>query len=189
MRSSGGPSSGLRQAASKVFVFTAVLPLLIFTWTLYRLDVIDSSEAQVGLILALVVALLGFGIFRSLMSRLSEVIQALGAAAATPEQPPGAAVPAATSEIPVGPARPRDLTVPGLGTIHELRGIAGAMSAIWMREAVPYVGRRVLVSVLRSSRPIAGTLVNVTEDGVLLENGDEQIAVAYRRVSGIQLDA
>src|SRR5437764_12523638 len=75
-------SKGLRQAASTVFVLTAVLPLLILTWTLNRLHVIHRLDAQIGLLLALGVALLGLAVFRSLMARLSDVIRALRVLAA-----------------------------------------------------------------------------------------------------------
>ena len=189
-------SSGLRQAASTVFVFTTVLPLLIFTWTLYRLDVVHSFEAQVGLILALIVALLGFAIFRSMMARLSDVIHALGTVAArheaVREKPAVTAAPVSSSSgrpSRAGAAQRREASVPGLGTIRELRDMTSTMAAVWQREATPYIGRQVLVSVLNSERPISGTLVKVTGDGVLLEQGDDQIAVGYRRFAGIELDA
>ena len=190
-------SSGLRQAASTVFVFTTVLPLLIFTWTLYRLNVVHSFEAQVGLMLALTVALLGFATFRSMMARLSDVIQALGTVAArheaVREKPAVTAAPFSSSSGKrpswAGAAHRREPSVPGLGTIRELRDMTGTMAAVWQREATPYIGRQVLVSVLNSERPISGTLVKVTGDGVLLEQGHDQIAVGYRRFAGIELDA
>ena len=72
-------SKGLRQVASTVFVLTAVLPLLIVTWTLGRLHVLHTLDAQIGLMLALAVALLGFAVFRRLMARLSDVVLALRA--------------------------------------------------------------------------------------------------------------
>src|SRR5204862_7198776 len=70
-------SRGLRQAASTVFMLTAVLPLLVLTWTLARLRVLHTLEAQIGLAIALGVALLGLAVFRSLMARLSNVIVSL----------------------------------------------------------------------------------------------------------------
>ena len=71
---------GLRQAAAVIFALVAVVPLLVFAWTLHALDVIKRTEAQVGLSLSLAVALLGFSMFRVMLSRMSEVVQALVAA-------------------------------------------------------------------------------------------------------------
>jgi hypothetical protein len=71
---------GLEQAASVIFALVAVVPLLIFAWTLHALGVIRSTQAQVSLGLALAVALLGFWMFRSLLGRMAEVVQALAAA-------------------------------------------------------------------------------------------------------------
>ena len=186
--------SGLRQAAATVFVLTAVLPLLIFTWILHRLNAIHDGEAQIGLILALIVALLGFAVFRSMMTRLSEVMSGLSTAAAkrAAARGPSVAVSSASPSSSAGrssAALRREATVPGLGAIRELRDIADSMSTVWQREATPYLGRRVLVSVLNAGDPLSGTLVKVTENGVLLEKGDEQIVVGYRRFAGIELDS
>jgi ferredoxin-fold anticodon binding domain-containing protein len=62
------------------------------------------------------------------------------------------------------------------------------LQSVWKAEATPHVGRRVLVSVRNSARAIAGTLVQVTDDGVLLDQDGEQVAVSYRRISAIELD-
>jgi hypothetical protein len=71
---------GLQQAASVIFALVAVVPLLIFAWTLHALGVIRSTQAQVSLGLALAIALLGFWMFRSLLGRMAEVVQALAGA-------------------------------------------------------------------------------------------------------------
>ena len=71
---------GLRQAAAVIFALVAIVPLLTFAWTLHALDVIKRTEAQVGLSLSLAVALLGFWMFRVMLGRMSEVVQALVAA-------------------------------------------------------------------------------------------------------------
>ncbi len=72
-------SKTLRQAASAMFAFTTIVPLMILVWTLHRLDALSELRSQVGLGLALAIALLGFYIFRQLMGRMSDLIQALGA--------------------------------------------------------------------------------------------------------------
>ena len=71
---------GLRQAAAIIFALVAIVPLLVFAWTLHALDVVKRTEAQVGLSLSLAVALLGFWMFRMMLARMSEVVQALVAA-------------------------------------------------------------------------------------------------------------
>ena len=68
-------SNTLRQVASTLFAFTTIVPLMIFVWTLYRLDALSKLEFQVDLGLALGIALLGFYIFRqSIRTRLTIVL-------------------------------------------------------------------------------------------------------------------
>src|SRR2546427_4473962 len=74
-------SNTLRQAASAVFALTAILPLLLFVWTVHSLGALSRLQAQVGLGLALAVALLGFWVFRRLMGQMSDLILALRRAA------------------------------------------------------------------------------------------------------------
>jgi hypothetical protein len=71
---------GLQQAASVIFALVAVVPLLIFAWTLHALGAIRSTQAQLSLGLALAVALLGFWMFRSLLGRMAGVVQVLTSA-------------------------------------------------------------------------------------------------------------
>ena len=91
---------GLRQAAAIIFALVAIVPLLVFAWTLHILDVIKRTEAQVGLALSLAVALLGFWMFRVMLTRMSEIVQALVAAveqanrARRPSQPEAQPAPA-----------------------------------------------------------------------------------------------
>ena len=70
-------SNTLRQAASAVFALTAVLPLLLFVWTIHRLGALWTLQAQVGLGLAATIALMGFFVFRGLMGRISDLILSL----------------------------------------------------------------------------------------------------------------
>src|SRR2546425_3894556 len=70
--------SSLQQAASAVFAVTTVVPLLVFVWTLLRLGALSHVQSQVGLGLALGIALLGFYIFRRLMGQMSQLIHGLG---------------------------------------------------------------------------------------------------------------
>jgi len=95
----------LRQAAWFVFTLTAVLPLLMFAYALVRLNGLRQLEGQIALGLALMAVLVGFGIWRVIMGRMSDLLRAVGHAT---EQGEGPAL-----------ATAKDLRVPGLGTIQE----------------------------------------------------------------------
>jgi hypothetical protein len=238
----------LRQAASAVFALTAILPLLLFVWTVHHLGALSKLPAQLGLGLALAVALLGFCIFRRLMGQMSDLIVALrrvvehgerSAARTSVEAPGGAPQPAAETRArgavspapasrppaepalldaaehtggtapPHAPATPGPLlasptvstpaaegwsrraaetdTVPGLGAIQEVHDLSRAMAVLWQAEAAVYKGQRVVVSVLNAAQPTIGTLIGLTDDGLLLqtEDGSERVAVGYSRISAI----
>ena len=82
---SNGRTYTLRNAASIVFALTAVIPLLLFTYTLYLLGQLGQFQAQMGLGVALGCALVGLFIFSNLMARLSELLRFLeGQPAPTP---------------------------------------------------------------------------------------------------------
>jgi len=218
--------SSLRHAASAVFAVTAIVPLMIFVWTLHRLGALSQLQSQVGLGLALAIALLGFSIFRRLVGQMSELIQALGKAVdrSTRSVPPGhpavgapakptAAARPDTIALPPTPVSPTSapgaaaepavampqappptkahaaLAVPGLGAIQEVHDLGRAMALLWKGEAAGLTGRRVLVSVRNVPRPIAGTLIEVTDDGLLLETERaERVAVHYTRLASIDAD-
>jgi len=227
---------GLQQAASVIFALVAIVPLLIFAWTLHTLGVIRSTQAQLSLGLALAVALLGFWMFRSMLGRMAEVVQALAAAVEQANRarrvppvatPPAAAVaspapvagaasapvaaePATPTPAPLAngasvPAPPRPAlampavaprpapastarqarAVPGIGKIRELTEVVRTMDALWHREATAHLGRRVQISVANSREPLTGTLSEASGDGLILEQPDGPIAVAYGRVTAI----
>jgi len=234
MATSPRPNS-LQQAASAVFAVTTVVPLLIFVWTLHRLGSLSRLQSQVGLGLALAIALLGYYIFRRLMGQMSELIRGLGRAvgtrspaesrlsaavaqdrapglvadykppvlAAQPHAAPSATAPRSASPAPV-PARaatvapaaasaqtveieaPRPQGIPGLGMIQEVDDLSRAMAKLWMGEAMAYKDRRVALSIMNSRVPITGTLVDVTSEGLLVDqDGGKQVAVSFSRLSGI----
>jgi len=70
----------LREAASTIFALTAVLPLLVFVYFMWRFGLLESSEAQVGIFCALAIALLGYVLFRRLTQRVADLGRALGQA-------------------------------------------------------------------------------------------------------------
>jgi len=221
---------GLRQAAAIIFALVAIVPLLIFAWTLHALDVIKRTEAQVGLLLSLGVALLGFWMFRAMLSRMSEIVQALVAAVeqanrarrlSQPEAqpaPPRAAAPAvarapapalttaspapapassaaleearakviAPSPLATAPVS-KDRALPGIGNIREFGEVTRTMGALWQREAKEHAGRPVQISVANSREPLVGTLSEVSDDGLILDLPDGPIAIAYRRITSIEV--
>ncbi|HTG10632.1 MAG TPA: hypothetical protein VK746_07535 [Candidatus Eisenbacteria bacterium] len=208
---SNGRTYTLRNAASIVFALTAVIPLLLFTYTLYLLGQLGQSQAQMGLGVALGCALVGLFIFSNLMGRLGEVLRFLEEQPA-PVTPGG---PAETSSAgdhaarPVsvatnGPASPPwpgpgGLVVPGLGTITAASRAASAarqaagvfdevQKTMWHAEAQQHLGRRVLISVKNAPEPIAGSLAQIADDGVLLEQDDQRVAVSYLRITNIEAD-
>jgi len=205
----------LAGASLLLFALTAVIPLLLFTYTLYSLDQLRLTEAQMGLGAALGCALVGLFIFSNLMGRLSEVLRFLedqtaatlpGAATAQPAGAAGSMSAPARSVVsaaPNGPASavlpPGGLMVPGLGTITAASRAASAarqaagvfdevQKTMWHAEAQRHLGRRVLISVKNAPEPITGSLAQIAEDGVLLEQDDQRVAVSYLRITNIESD-
>ncbi|MBI3078806.1 MAG: GAF domain-containing protein [Deltaproteobacteria bacterium] len=68
----------LREIASVIFALTAVLPLLLFLYMLYRYGLLDQSESQFTLLAALFVAILGFFAFQQVMVRIARLARAMG---------------------------------------------------------------------------------------------------------------
>ena len=208
---SNGRTYTLRNAASIVFALTAVIPLLLFTYTLYLLGQLGQSQAQMGLGVALGCALVGLFIFSNLMGRLGELLRFLEEQPA-PVTPGGPAETSSAGDHAVrpvsvatdGPASPPwpgpgGLVVPGLGTstaasraASAARQAAGVFDEVqktmWHAEAQQHLGRRVLISVKNAPEPIAGSLAQIAEDGVLLEQDDQRVAVSYLRITNIEAD-
>jgi signal transduction histidine kinase len=67
----------IREAASVVFALVALLPLLLLASLLARANLLDRAEAQVGLALALLVAILGFVVFRRMLGQVTRLAQGL----------------------------------------------------------------------------------------------------------------
>ena len=110
----------LREAASTIFALTAILPLLVFVYFMWRFGLLESTEAQIGIFFALAIALLGYALFRRLTQRVADLGRALGQAVA---------VPATTlAERKAAPPAKGSATaaVPGLGQVNEIGEIAQA---------------------------------------------------------------
>jgi signal transduction histidine kinase len=106
----------LREAASTIFSLTAVLPLLIFLYFMWRFGLLESTEVQLGIFFALAIALLGYVLFRRLTGRVAELGQALGRALVVP--------PASAQHT--AAAKGSTAEVPGLGQVSEIGEIAQA---------------------------------------------------------------
>jgi signal transduction histidine kinase/CheY-like chemotaxis protein len=102
----------LREAAAVIFVLVALLPLLLLVAFLSVSNLISKTEAQFAAFMALVIACLGFVIFR----RLVDQIAGLAASVTLP-------IPAA-QKLP--DAAEVAVRVPGLGQVAEIGQLAGA---------------------------------------------------------------
>jgi hypothetical protein len=100
----------LRRASSVVFALISILPLLLFAYTLYALDVLHHNVAQIGLGSALVLSMIGFYIYSVMMSRLSDILRDLEDVESA-QPPPGATHgaaqgPVVTMAVEPGPSGP-----------------------------------------------------------------------------------
>lgn len=69
----------LRKAAAVIFALTAILPLLVFLFHLNRADLLNRTEIQAGLLLALLTAVLGFILFELTVNRITQLARTVGA--------------------------------------------------------------------------------------------------------------
>jgi signal transduction histidine kinase len=83
-------SVGLREAASIVFALSALLPLLLTVFVLHRSGALWTFEAQVAILLAVTVAVLGFVVFRQLVDRVARLAGALAVSGEAPRATTGA---------------------------------------------------------------------------------------------------
>jgi len=100
----------LREAAAVIFVLVALLPLLLFVAVISASGLISRTEAQFAAFMALIIACLGFVVFRRMVDQISRL-------AVKVRIPSGE-----TSAFSVGEP-PR---VPGLGHVSEIGQLAGA---------------------------------------------------------------
>jgi len=110
---------GLRRAAHTIFALVSILPLLLFLFFMWHFDRLKETTAQVGVLLALLIALLGFVIFRQMVDRISANISDLSRVVEGQPLEQLAASPAGQSSV-----------VPGLGRITEIGEIAQAFSGM-----------------------------------------------------------
>ena len=102
----GSKTYTLRRASSVVFALISVLPLLLFAYTLYALDVLHHLTAQIGLGSALVLSMIGFYIYSVMMSRLSEILRDIEAGEDSPMTTRTTQGPVMTMAVEPGPSGP-----------------------------------------------------------------------------------
>ena len=73
-------TEAVSRAASLSFGLTAMLPLLMFAYTLVRLNGLTEVVDQITLGFALLIALLGFYILRVMVTRVCNLLQFVGRA-------------------------------------------------------------------------------------------------------------
>lgn len=173
----------LQRAAAVVFAFVTVLPMLLYLNTLYLLGALGRTVVFVNLSLAVGAILIGYYLYRAMTSRMAELLRA--AQERQEVAPHGHTEPAAEFHMPVfgairevEPIRETDMMP---GAVEQLR-------TVWEAEARPHLGRRVAISVRNAPEPIVGTLSQITENGLLVVDGDShKIGVSYRRISAIEV--
>ena len=101
----------LREAAAVIFVLVAVLPLMLFVAFLSVSDLITKTEAQFAAFMAVIIACLGFVVFRRLVDQIARLAREVNLPL-LPDEP----LPDATQ-----PGR-----VPALGQVAEIGQLAGA---------------------------------------------------------------
>src|SRR5438132_1617419 len=101
----------LREAAAVIFVLVAVLPLMLFVAFLSVSDLITKTEAQFAAFMAVIIACLGFVVFRRLVDQIARLAIEVNLPILADE-----ALPDATQ-----PGR-----VPALGQVAEIGQLAGA---------------------------------------------------------------
>src|SRR2546428_706900 len=104
----------LRRAAALIFGLVGVLPLLLFVFSLSHFDLLGRTEAQVGIALAVLIAVLGYIIIQLMVTRISGLTRALERMS--------------PAERTVTPGISDAATISGLGQVSELGEMAQAFS-------------------------------------------------------------
>jgi hypothetical protein len=137
----------LRRASSVVFALISILPLLLFAYTLYALDVLHHHVAQIGLGSALVLSMIGFYIYSVMMSRLSDILRDIEEGEPTPAASGATQGPVVTMAVEPGPSGPlatsasRQATPPPTGRPSAFAGKGRAAAGGRGGLVVPGMGR------------------------------------------------
>jgi hypothetical protein len=96
----------LKRASSVIFALISILPLLLFAYTLYALDALQQHVAQIGLGSALVLSMIGFYIYSTMMSQMSDILRDLEAGESPPPHAAASQGPVVTMAVEPGPSGP-----------------------------------------------------------------------------------
>jgi signal transduction histidine kinase/CheY-like chemotaxis protein len=102
----------LREAAAVIFVLVALLPLLLFVAFLSTSNLLSKTEAQFAAFMALIIACLGFLVFRRLVDQIAQLAAKVQ-------------LPLADADAGLGTAA-EPQRVPALGHVAEIGQLAGA---------------------------------------------------------------
>src|SRR5580765_3473538 len=150
----------LREAASVVFALVALLPILLLVYLLSRHDLMRSSEAQVGLLAAIGVSVLGFVVFRRMMDQISALAQGFIA--------PTEAKPETLRRV------ERASAVPGLGEVTEIGQVRDAFYHMLddlrgSTQRIQDLLGLVLQSTMRAVRATVGSIMILDRDRTVLK--------------------
>jgi len=106
--------TSLRGAAATIFALTAILPLSTLVALLWRSGMLDDDRAQVNVLLALLIALLGFMLLQHLVRKITSVAEAVQA----------------TRDLAQLPVDARASMVPAVGRVSEIHEITQAFSGL-----------------------------------------------------------
>jgi len=67
----------VRQASSVVFGLAAVLPILLFVYLLSQTGLLERTDVQIILVLAVAVSVLGFLVFRRMVGQIARLADGL----------------------------------------------------------------------------------------------------------------
>jgi len=103
----------VRQASATIFALSALLPFLVLFYLLWRFNLVNQTEVQAGILLALLMAVLGFVVFLRMgqsISMLAQVVQT--------REPAAQAAPLAQNEV------------PGIGAMAEIRQLGETFASL-----------------------------------------------------------
>jgi hypothetical protein len=133
----------LRRASSVVFALISVLPLLLFAYTLYALNALRHTMAQVGLGSALVLSMIGFYIYSVMISRLSDILRELETEETSAPQPTVQHGPVVTMAVEPSPGMAVGHAGGATRAVHELP--SGRPSPFAVKSRAGAVARSALV--------------------------------------------
>ena len=149
----------LREAASTIFALVTLVPFLVLLFLLHRYDALAETEAQIGLLLALLLAILGFVVLQRLFAQFARLADAVvGPMAAAG----GAAI------------EPRFGAVHGVGQVAEIGQIGSAFARMLDDLKASTVRLEDLVFKL-------GALNEVVELAARLSNIDDLLSLVLER--------